>query len=42
MAYEVFDEDEAGERTSYLRARTVLTPYVFATERPRRLHAEEQ
>ena len=38
MAYEVFDEDAAGERTIYLRARTVLTPYVFATERPRRLH----
>ena len=26
------------ERTVYLRATTVLTPYVFATERPRRLH----
>ena len=42
MAYEVFEEDEAGERTVFLRARTVLTPYVFATERPRRLHAEER
>ena len=40
MAYEVFAEDERGERTIYLRARTVLTPYVFATERPRRLHGE--
>ncbi len=38
MAYEIFAEDEAGERTVFLRARTVLTPYVFATERPRRLH----
>lgn len=39
MGYEIFAEDEAGERTVFLRARTVLTPYVFATERPRRLHA---
>jgi acyl-CoA thioester hydrolase len=42
MAYEIFDEDDAGERKVYLRARTVLTPYVFATERPRRLHDEEK
>jgi acyl-CoA thioester hydrolase len=42
MAYEIFAEDEAGDRTVYLRARTVLTPYVFATERPRRLHEEER
>jgi acyl-CoA thioester hydrolase len=42
MAYEIFAEDEAGDRTVYLRARTVLTPYVFATERPRRLHDEEK
>lgn len=42
MAYEIYDEDEAGERTVYLRARTVLTPYVFATERPRPLHDGER
>lgn len=42
MAYEVFDEDHAGERTVYLTARTVLTPFVFATERPRRLRPEEK
>ena len=42
MAYEVFDEDDAGERRVYLRARTVLTPYVFATERPRRLREDER
>ncbi|HEX8781272.1 MAG TPA: thioesterase family protein, partial [Nocardioides sp.] len=42
MAYEVFDEDDAGERTVYLTARTVLTPFVFATERPRRLRPEEK
>ena len=41
MAYEVYDEDEAGERTVYLRARTVLTPFVFAEERPRRLRPDE-
>jgi len=42
LAYEVFDEDESGERTVYLRASTVLTPYVFADERPRRLRASER
>jgi acyl-CoA thioester hydrolase len=42
MAYEIFAEDDAGERTVHLRARTLLTPYVFATERPRRLHPEEK
>jgi len=42
MAYEIFDEDEAGDRTVYLRATTLLTPYVFATERPRRLSEEEK
>ncbi|MGZ5401398.1 MAG: acyl-CoA thioesterase [Nocardioides sp.] len=41
MAYEVFQEDEQG-RQVYLRASTVLTPYVFATERPRRITAEEK
>ena len=42
LAYELFDEGESGERTVYLRARTVLTPYVFAQERPRRLTADEK
>ncbi len=41
MAYEVFHETDQG-RTVYLRASTVLTPYVFATERPRRLTGEEK
>lgn len=41
MAYEVFDEHD-GARTTYLRARTLLTPYVFATERPRRLTPDER
>jgi acyl-CoA thioester hydrolase len=42
MGYEVFDEDAEGRRTTYLRATTVLTPYVFATERPRRLTDAEK
>lgn len=42
LAHEVFDEDEAGERTVYLRARTTLAPYAFLTESPRRLTAQER
>ena len=42
MAYEVFHEQDDGTRTVYLRATTVLTPYVFALERPRRLSREEK
>lgn len=41
LAYEVFRERD-GERTVYLRATSVLAPYVFATERPRRLTPEER
>lgn len=41
LAYEIFHERD-GERHVYLRARTVLTPYVFASERPRRLTAVER
>jgi acyl-CoA thioester hydrolase len=41
MAYEIFDETPMG-RVVYLRATTVLTPFVFATERPRRITAEER
>jgi acyl-CoA thioester hydrolase len=38
MAYEVFHDLPGDEgRRVYLRATTVLTPYVFSTERPRRL-----
>ena len=42
MAYEVFQESADGSRVVYLRATTVLTPYVFAHERPRRLTADEK
>ena len=41
MAYEVFQETDEGRRV-YLRATTVLTPYVFSSERPRRLSDEEK
>jgi acyl-CoA thioester hydrolase len=44
MAYEIFHEDpEAdGGRRVYLQATTVLTPYVFASELPRRLSDVER
>src|SRR3954466_1378469 len=42
LAYEVFHSGPDGERRVYLRAKTVLTPYVFATERPRRLSEVER
>lgn len=45
MAYEVFqdvDGDPEGGRRVHLRATTVLTPYVFSTERPRRLSPDEK
>lgn len=41
LAYEVFQQ-RGDERVVHLRASSVLTPYVFATERPRRLTAEER
>jgi acyl-CoA thioester hydrolase len=41
MAYEILDETEGGRRV-YARARTVLTPYVFSNERPRRIRDEER
>jgi acyl-CoA thioester hydrolase len=42
MAYEILDELPGGERRVYLRARSVLSPYVFSLERPRRLGAAER
>jgi acyl-CoA thioester hydrolase len=44
MAYEVFHDDADSEdgRRVYLRASTVLSPYVFQGEHPRRLTAEEK
>lgn len=42
MAYEILDELPDGERRVYLRARSVLSPYVFAQERPRRIGPQER
>lgn len=42
LAYEVYDAQPDGTRRVYLTASTVLTPYVFAEERPRRLTGEEK
>lgn len=42
LAYEVVDERPDGTRVVYLTATTVLTPYVFAEERPRRLSGQER
>lgn len=42
LSYEVFHRRDDGSRKVYLQASTVLTPYVFAEERPRRLTAEER
>jgi len=41
LAYEIFHDTDGG-RQVYARASTLLTPYVFATERPRRLGPEEK
>ena len=41
MAYEVF-HDDGDARVVYLRAKTVLSPYVFRGEHPRRLTDEEK
>jgi len=41
LAYEIFRQ-KGGDRTVYLRATTVVTPFVFAEERPRRFTAEER
>ena len=42
LAYEILDEFPDGERRVYLRAKTVLTPFVFAQERPRRVTEAER
>lgn len=44
LAYEIFRESASrpGKRTVFARATTVLTPFVFAEERPRRITPEER
>lgn len=42
LDYEILDEQGDGSRTVYCRASTLLTPFVFADERPRRIRPEER
>ena len=42
MRYEILDELPEGGRRVYTRAATVLTPYLFTAERPRRIRDEER
>lgn len=42
MDYEILDEHPDGSRTVYARASTLLTPFVFSAERPRRIRPEER
>jgi acyl-CoA thioester hydrolase len=42
LAYEIVDVLPDGERRVYARATTVLSPFVFAQERPRRIRPEER
>lgn len=42
LAYEVYREHAGAQRTVYLRASTLLAPYVFEHEAPRRLTPEER
>lgn len=42
LDHEVFDEQADGTRTIYLRARTVLAPFVLETGLPRRLDDQER
>jgi len=41
LGYEILDQRD-GTRELYTRASTVLAPYVFTTERPRRIRPEER
>lgn len=42
LAYEILDVGADGSRYTYTKASTILSPFVFATERPRRISAEEK
>ncbi|MBM7515894.1 acyl-CoA thioesterase [Nocardioides nitrophenolicus] len=42
LDHEIFEEQPDGTRAVYLRARTVLAPFVLATEQPRRLDDQER
>lgn len=42
LAYEILDVADDGRRHTYTRASTILSPFVFAAERPRRVSDEEK
>ncbi|UDY24464.1 acyl-CoA thioesterase [Nocardioides sp. Kera G14] len=42
LAYEIHREAPDGTRTTYATAHTVLTPFSFAEQRPRRINPEER
>src|SRR5262245_62022551 len=42
LRYEILDQTAEGDRYVSTRASTVLTPFVFASERPRRIRDEER
>ena len=42
MDYEILDELPDGGSRVYTRASSVLTPYIFTHERPRRIRPEER
>ena len=42
LRYEILDERPDGSRRVYTKASTLLAPYVFTTERPRRIRPEER
>ncbi|WP_141003544.1 acyl-CoA thioesterase [Nocardioides humi] len=42
LDHEIFEEQPDGTRTVYLRARTVLAPFVLETGMPRRLDEQER
>lgn len=42
LAYEIVDVLPSGERRTYTRASTLLAPFVFVEERPRRLQPDER
>ena len=42
LRYEILDERSDGIRRVYTRASTLLAPYLFTTERPRRIRPEER
>ncbi len=42
LRYEILDELEDGTRHVYTRASTLLTPFVFTAQRPRRISEAER